>query len=77
MMVKRFSDEKFLAMAEFYKQQTDFDNMLIVHYFKDEVIKNEEQKNQLHSEIEKLFNIDGDYSEDEQNLMLALKTIMD
>lgn len=73
----KYTDEHYQEMRNLYKSHTDFDNMLIIHHFKDEVLTSDEEKQKVYDTVEELFHVDGEYSADERNLMVALKTIID
>jgi catalase len=76
-IIAKYSKEKYEEVKGFYQFQTDFDKMLIIHHFKDEVLKTESEKEKVYKIIEELFHADGEYSADEKNLMITLRTILD
>lgn len=76
-IINKYTKEHYNQMRELYKTHTDFDNMLIIHHLKDEILKTDEEKEKVYNNVEELFHVDGDYSADEKNLMVALKTILD
>jgi hypothetical protein len=76
-IVKTANAEKYEELLEFYRNNTDFENMLILHDFKDKFLDTDEKVADVFNKIEDLFYADGEYSINEKNLSIALRMIFE
>ncbi len=77
MIKKTASEDKYQELLEFYKYNSDFENMLIIHEFKDKYLTSKEKIDEVLNKVEDLFYADGDFSTNEKNLNIALRMIFD
>lgn len=69
-------DEKFHELKHMYENNTDFDNFMVLHEFKDQYIKNDVDLEKALTEIRNIFYADGEFSEGEKNVEIAVRTIL-
>lgn len=77
MIKKTATEEKFDDLIDFYENNSDFENMLILHEFKDRHLTSQEKIDEVFNKVEDLFYADGEFSSNEKNLNIALKMIFE
>lgn len=77
MIKKTASEAKYAELSEFYDNNTDFENILILHEFKDRFLTDEDKIQEVFTKVEDLFYADGDFSINEKNLNIALRMIFE
>lgn len=75
-IIKESSAEKYASLVSMYEKNTDFENMLIIHEFKDRYLTDEDKIAEVFQKVEDLFFVDGEYTLDEKNLHIALRMIL-
>jgi len=71
------TEEQYNELVELYENNSDFENMLIIHEFKDRFLTSQDKIDEVLSKVEDLFYADGEFSTNERNLNIALKMIFE
>jgi hypothetical protein len=70
------TDEEFDVVFHYFNQLTDFQALELILSYKDVYFSTKDEKDHLFEELQKLFNVDGDFSVLEKELLMFLDKLM-
>jgi hypothetical protein len=77
MMLSTIGIEKFNEVRIFHTQNTDYENIQAIYYFKEKYITDAQKLQEVHEVIMKVFDVDGEYNFYEKNMKRALDMLLD
>jgi hypothetical protein len=77
LIIETATEDKYHELLEFYQNNSDFENMLILHEFKDKYLNSPDKIDEVFTKVEDLFYADGEFSINEKNLNIALRMIFE
>ena len=75
-MLESIGMEKFNEVKKFHTQNTDYENVQAIYYFKEKFCTDDSKLQQVHEVIMKMFDADGDYNFYEKNMKRALDMLL-
>jgi hypothetical protein len=75
-IIKRTGLDEFQELRAFHKQNSDYENIQVILYFKEKFLDDKEQLKPVYDSINKIFNADGEYSYFEKNMMRAFQLLL-
>jgi predicted secreted protein len=76
MMLQTIGIEKFNEVKVFHTQNTDYENIQAIYYFKEKYCTDDLKLQKVHDVIIKMFDVDGDYNFYEKNMKRALDMLL-
>jgi hypothetical protein len=77
LIIAKYGEGRFNEMLSLFKNNTDFDNFMILHEFKDNFLEDNENLDKVMKSVQEIFYADGDFSVNEKNVEIAIKSILD
>ncbi len=77
LIISRFGDEWYSKMLTLFSDNTDFDNFMILHEFKDRFLEDNKNLDRVMDSIKEIFYADGEFSTNERNVEIAIKSILE
>ena len=77
LIIKTATEDKYHELLEFYHKNSDFENMIIIHEFKERFLNSPEKIEEVFQKVDDLFYADGEFSINEKNLNITLKMIFE
>jgi hypothetical protein len=76
LVFKHADKDKFWEISHLYKENSDYENAQVIMYFKDNFIKDSDDKSKVQDAIRELFDSDGEYNILEQTAKRAFDLLL-
>ena len=77
LIISKFGEGRFNEKLNLFKNNTDFDNFMILHEFKDNFLEDNKNLDKVMNSVKEIFYADGDFSTNERNVEIAIKSILE
>ncbi len=76
MILKRIGLEDYNEIRTFHKQNSDYENIQAILYFKSKYLEDKGNLETVYEAMNNIFNADGDFSIYEKNMMRAFQMLL-
>jgi hypothetical protein len=76
MILKRIGLDEYNELRTFHKQNSDYENIQVILYFKNIFLEDKENLDRVYEAMNNVFNADGEFSIHEKNMMKAFHLLL-
>jgi len=76
LILRTLDIQDFYELRDFYEENSDYENIQVILYFKEKFGKDKDSLAKVYEAVNLTFNIDGNYSFYEKNMLKGLKLLL-